>query len=119
MPMSRQKQLVEQYFDGFRTNDHAQILACLSDDVVWDIYGHHHLEGKDAFDGEIDGGGEGTPVRLETSRLIEEGDTVVALGIGVAPLPDGGAHRFAYATVMTFRDELICRVESTVASLGT
>lgn len=117
--MSSQKQVAETYFDGFRTNDHAQILACLTDDVVWDIYGHHHLEGKEAFDGEIDGGGEGTPVGLDTSRLIEEGDTVVALGIGAAPLPDGQVHRFAYATVMTFRDGLICRVESTVASLGS
>ena len=48
------KRLVEAYFDGFRRSDHDQILACLTDDVVWDLPGFKHLTGKAAFDGEIE-----------------------------------------------------------------
>lgn len=33
--MSRNRQIVEAYPDGFRKNDHAQILACLTDDTEW------------------------------------------------------------------------------------
>ena len=41
------------YFDGFRNGDREAILALLTDDVVWDIYGHRHLIGKEEFAGEI------------------------------------------------------------------
>jgi len=33
--MSRNTQTVETYVDGFRKNDHAQILSCLTDDIEW------------------------------------------------------------------------------------
>ena len=33
--MSEQKQIVENYMEGFRHTDHKKILACLTDDVVW------------------------------------------------------------------------------------
>ncbi|MCW2704464.1 MAG: nuclear transport factor 2 family protein [Blastococcus sp.] len=32
--MSKNTATVETYLDGFRRNDHAQILSCLTDDVV-------------------------------------------------------------------------------------
>lgn len=34
MPVSRNKETVERYLDGFRRTDHAQILACLTDDIT-------------------------------------------------------------------------------------
>jgi hypothetical protein len=45
---------VETYFEGSRTSDHELILGPLTDDVIWDLPGFKHLEGKDAFDGEIE-----------------------------------------------------------------
>jgi len=52
--VSARKGVVERYFDGFRRSDHQQILACLTDDVAWDLPGYTHLTGKDAFDQEIE-----------------------------------------------------------------
>lgn len=46
------KAVVETYFEGFRRSDHDRILACLTDDVVWDLAGHAHLAVKDAFGGD-------------------------------------------------------------------
>jgi hypothetical protein len=40
MRESPNKQLVETYLDGFRTNDHAKILSCLSEDIRWTVFGH-------------------------------------------------------------------------------
>jgi ketosteroid isomerase-like protein len=116
--VSEHKRVVERYFDGFRRGDHELILGCLTDDVVWDLPGFRYLEGKEAFDGEIENDAfEGRPL-LEVDRLVEEGDTVVALGSGQARRRDGVDFRFAYADVFTFRGDAISRVESYLVPLA-
>jgi hypothetical protein len=45
---------VKHYLDGFRRNDHAQILSCLSG-IEWTVFGAFRLKGKDAYDKAIDG----------------------------------------------------------------
>jgi hypothetical protein len=37
--VSTRKRIVETYIEGFRRTDHAQILSCLTDDVVWALHG--------------------------------------------------------------------------------
>ncbi len=115
--MSSRKETVRAYFDGFRESDHDKILALLTDDVVWDIYGHRHLRGKEAFDGEIENEDfVGSPI-LTVDRLVEEGDVVVAIGEGAATRKDGAVFRFAYCDVFTFEGDEIRRVESYLVPL--
>lgn len=115
--MSTQKAVVEAYFEGFRKSDHPQILACLTDDVVWDLPGFTHLRGKDAFDREIENDEfVGSPT-LTVDRLIEEGDTVVAIGNGQTQHKSGELRRFAFCDVFTFSGNEICRVESYLVPL--
>ncbi len=116
--MSRRKVVVERYFDGFRRTDHQQILACLTDDVTWDLPGYTHLRGKEAFDREIENEQfVGSPT-LTVDRLVEEGDTVVATGNGKATHKSGDVHRFVFCDVFTFAGDQICRVESYLVPLG-
>ncbi len=115
--MSARKLVVERYFDGFRKSDHGQILSCLTDDVVWDLPGYRHLQGKEAFDGEIENENfVGSPA-LTLDRLVEEGDTVVAIGEGEATRKDGVVFRFVYSDVFTFEGDEIRRVESYLVPL--
>lgn len=66
--------------DGFNKLDHAQILECLTDDVIWDIPGMFNVVGKAAFDKEIENDAfTGKPV-ITLTRLVEESDIVVAEG---------------------------------------
>ena len=116
--MSPRKDLVETYFEGFRHSDHERILACLTDDVVWDLPGYSHLEGKAAFDREIENEDFAGSPTLTVDRLIEEGDTVVAIGDGEGTHKSGESHRFAFCTVFTFAGERIRRVESYVVPLS-
>ena len=37
--MARDAETVNRYLDGFRRNDHAQILSCLTDDIAWTVFG--------------------------------------------------------------------------------
>ncbi len=115
--MSERRRVVEDYFDGFRTSDHERVLRCLTDDVVWDLPGFAHLEGKDAFDAEIENEDfVGSPT-LVIDRLVEEGDTVVAIGSGEGRRRSGEVHRFAYCDVFTFTGSLVSRVESYLVPL--
>lgn len=117
--MSARKALVQTYFEGFRQSDHEQILACLMEDVVWELPGFKHLEGKAAFDGEIENEAfTGSPA-LDVDRLIEDGETVVAVGRGEGRRRGGEAFRFAFCDVFTFTGDAISRVESYVIPLGT
>jgi ketosteroid isomerase-like protein len=114
---SRRKAVAETYIEGFRQSDHERILACLTDDVVWDLPGYRHLMGKEAFDGEIENEEfVGSPT-LTIDRLIEEGDTVVAIGAGEGTRKTGERHRFVFCDVFTFAGDLINRVESYVVPL--
>jgi uncharacterized protein len=115
--MSRHKDVVEAYFDGFRRSDHEKVLACLTDDVVWDLPGYTHLTGKPAFDQEIENDEfTGSPT-LTVDRLVEENDTVVAIGDGEATRTTGERHRFAYCDVFTFTGDKVRRVESYLVPL--
>ncbi len=116
--MSARKQLVERYFEGFRRSDHEEILRCLTDDVVWDLPGFKHLEGRDAFDGEIENPAFSGSPELVVDRVVEEGDTVVTVGSGAGRRATGEEHRFAFCDVFTFRGDLIRRVESYVVPLA-
>jgi ketosteroid isomerase-like protein len=115
--VSPHKDVVETYFEGFRRSDHERILGCLTDDVAWDLRGHTHLTGKDAFDREIENDEfVGSPT-LTVDRLIEEADTVVAIGNGETTHKSGDLHRFVFCGVLTFAGDKIRRVESYVVPL--
>jgi uncharacterized protein len=116
--MSARKDVVATYIEGFRRGDHERILACLTDDVVWDLPGYRSLSGRDAFNKEIQNEEfVGTPT-LSVDRLVEEGDTVVAIGSGAASRRGGELHRFAFCDVFTFAGDRIGRVESYLVGLG-
>jgi ketosteroid isomerase-like protein len=114
---SPRKAVVGRYMDGFRRSDNAQILSCLTDDIVWDIEGFVHLEGKAAYDAEIDNPAFVGDPTLDVERMVEEGDTVIITGGGSATRADGGTHRFAFADVFEFRGELISHRQAFVVPL--
>lgn len=112
--MSSRKRTVLAYFEGFRRRDHDAILTLLTEDVVWNIYGHRYVQGKQQFDGEIENDAfEGSP-ELILDHLVEEGETIVAPHLGTVKRSDGELFTFAACDVFTFDADLICRVESYV-----
>lgn len=102
--MSENKQTVERFLGGFSKSDHQQILSCLTDDVEWKVPGMFHLTGKDAFDQEIEHAGRPT---INVTRLIEEGDVVVAEGSVRSQWTDGGFLNRAFCDVFVMREAQI------------
>lgn len=110
--MSSQKAIVEKYIDGFRHSDHAKILSCLTDDIVWKLHGYRTLEGKAAFDGEINNENFTGKPTLNLEHLIEEGDRVAVMGNGQATEISGQVKTFVFCDVFAFREGLICQIDT-------
>jgi ketosteroid isomerase-like protein len=115
--MSRDTDTVETYLDGFRRNDHAQILACLTDDIEWTVFGAFHLTGKQAYDEAIEGPGFTGPPRLDVVRLVEQGDVVMAELTGEATRDTGEVMRMSMAEVFVLRDGKIAERRAWVIPL--
>ena len=104
------KQIIESYIDGFRTTDHAKILSCLTDDVVWEMPGFFHHKGKEAFDKEIENpNADGNP-NISIVRLVEEGNIVVAEGAVTANLKGGAQLDAVFCDVFHFRGDKISKL---------
>lgn len=102
--MSQNIETVNTYLDGFRKNDHRQILSCLTDDIKWTVFGTFQLTGKEAYDKAIDGAPEFIdPPVLEVVRMIEQGDIVMAELTGTATRAAGGEMRMSMAELFVMR----------------
>lgn len=88
--MSANKETVTRYMDGFLNTDHAKILSCLTDDVIWEMPGFFHLTGKEAFAKEIENDAFVGKPNIMVTRMVEESDIVVAEGAVKSQRKDGG-----------------------------
>jgi uncharacterized protein len=86
------------------------VLACLTDDVAWAMPPHFELSGRTAFDGAIENDATPGLPDIQLTRLVEEGDIVVAEGSVQAALKAGGRIDALFCDVFQFRDDKICRL---------
>jgi ketosteroid isomerase-like protein len=116
--MSENKRTVEAYMDGFRRSDHAQILACLTDDVEWEIPGAFHLVGKAAFDREIENEAFVGRPAITVTRMTEENDVVVAEGSVRSERKAGGFLNAVFCDVFVMQGGKIRRLISYLTVLA-
>jgi ketosteroid isomerase-like protein len=112
MPLSPNKQVVERYMEGFRRTDRPAILSCLADDVEWILPGAFHLRGKAEFDAHIVDPDALPNPAITVTRLIEEGEIVVAEGTVRAGRKDGSVVDLVFCDVFELRGGLIGKLTS-------
>jgi ketosteroid isomerase-like protein len=110
--MSPHKAVVGKYIEGFRRTDHAQILSCLTDDVVWVLHGFQTLRGKAAFDATIENEAFENHPKIELGRSVEEGDCVAVTGSGSVAKKTAETMNFTFSEIFTFKGDLISRLET-------
>lgn len=115
--MTANKNTVEKYMDGFRRSDHEQILACLTDDVEWEMPGAFHLVGKAAFDDEIENDAFVASPTITITRMTEENDVVVAEGSVRTERKAGGFLNGVFCDVFVMQGGKIRRLISYFAEL--
>lgn len=110
--MSKNKETVTRYMEAFNQTDHAKILACLTEDVTWELPGVYLHKGKAAFDREIENEGfTGKPV-IKISRLMEENNVVTAEGTVQATTKNGVIVNLVFCDVFEMENGLIKKLTS-------
>lgn len=110
--MSVNKQTVMDYMNAFNAGDHAKILACLTDDVIWEMPGVYHHSGKAAFDKEIENEAFVGRPTIKITRLVEESDVVVAEGTVQSKRKDGGQLNAVFCDVFVMHKGKIKKLTS-------
>jgi len=107
-----QKEIVSAYMDSFNEGNHAKILECLADDVRWDMPGYFRRTGKEEFDKEIENDAfEGRP-SISVTRLVEEGNVVIAEGAVKCKIKNGGMLDAVFCDVFVFTGGRISHLTS-------
>ncbi len=98
--------------DGFRASDHLKILSCLTEDIYWEVPGFFSVNGKQAFDKEIENDAfVGTP-EITILRLVEENNIVIAEVSVQSVKKDGGILDAVFCDVFEMEDAKIKRLTS-------
>ena len=115
--MSPNKELVRRYIDGFTKSDHEQILSCLTEDIEWTVFGAFRLQGKEAYDNEIENPAFTGSPQIRIDRMVEEGDVVMAEMTLEARRATGEQMRAAMSEVFVMRDGAITERRAYVVEL--
>lgn len=111
--MSAGKQIVERYVNGFGRNDLDGIVGCVAEDFVWVLHGVGTFEGRAVFAAALAEDLSRGTTTVAIDRLVEEGDTVVALTRG-SFVPRGGGQptRFVTSEIFSLSGGAIGRLET-------
>jgi len=114
--MSENKKTVREYMDAFRISDHDRILACLTDDIVWEMPGIYQHVGKEAFDKEIENENfVGSPT-IQIIKMIEENNIVIAEGAVQGAMKNGGILDAVFCDVFEMENSKIKKLTSYLMS---
>ena len=115
--MSTNKAVVRAYFEAFNRADPERVGSLLAADAVWEIprthLGSGHAAGNEAFVREALKAPAGTVSTI--TRLVEEGDVVVAEGTVSTTTPDGAPFQLLFCDVFLLRAAKISRLTSYLA----
>jgi ketosteroid isomerase-like protein len=110
--VSRNKETVQKYMDAYARTDHAGVLSCLTEDVEWLLPGAFHVQGREAFDQQIENDAfVGSPA-IRVTRLTEEHDVVVAEGTARTARKEGGFLDLVFCDVFVMEDAKIRHLTS-------
>jgi len=117
--MTRNKQTVNEYMDAFRVSDHKRILACLTDDIIWEMPGIYQHVGKEAFDKEIENDNFiGNPT-IQIIKLVEEKNIVIAEGAVQGNMKNGNILDAVFCDVFEMENGKIKKLTSYLMSRNT
>ncbi|MFV5699155.1 nuclear transport factor 2 family protein [Flavobacterium sp. ZT3R17] len=110
--MTKNKQTVQKYMEGFMASDHEKILSCLTEDVTWEVPGVFRLSGKEAFDKEIENDNFiGSPT-IQIIRMIEENNIVIVEGAVQSQMKNGSLLDAVFCDVFHMQSEKIKHLTS-------
>jgi uncharacterized protein len=108
---------VERYMAAYDLHDVEGVLALLSEDVEWEAPGAFRLRGREGFAREMANPAYVHPPDITVTRLIAEGDVVVAEGRVRTIAREGGEVHIAFCDVFELESGRIRRLTSYLMEL--
>lgn len=110
--MSPRKKVVEKHISGFSRGDRPSVLSTVTDDVEYRIVTEGaRARGKAEYEQYI-----GLPpemeLRVDITRMTEEGNVIVAEGIGHLSKKGGGSKTIEFCDIFEFEGEKVKRLTS-------
>jgi uncharacterized protein len=84
--------------------------------VIWEMPGFFYHNGKDAFDKEIENPNADGHPDISITRLVEEGDIVIAEGVVKAKMKDGSKLDALFCDVFHFSNNKISKLTTYLMS---
>jgi uncharacterized protein len=108
------KDVVRRINQCFEAGDHDGIIACLADEVVWEVPPHFTARGKDEFRAQITNPTADGPPSIELRNLVAEGNSVTLEGYVENKFVGGGVFKGRFHNAYVLRDGLIVKMTSYV-----
>ena len=98
--------------------DRPTVLSCLTDDVEWRIVtAGERMHGRAEFEQNIGAPPDVESVRIEITRMTEEGNVVVAEGTVRLSRKDSGSTTFQFCDVFEFENAKVKRLTTFTAEV--
>ncbi len=111
---SANTQKVQRLNKGFEAGDQAAILACLADDIVWEVPPHFTARGKAEFSAQITSPQADGPPVIELRHFTAEADRVTVEGYVENKFVGGGVFKARFHNAYVLRDGLVVKMTSYV-----
>lgn len=109
--MTERKRVIEQWAKCFTHQDWKGMLGLFSDDIErWEVGAPNRTHGKAEFEKEVLPGPEVARLGMEISKMIEEGDVVVAEGLAHIHKKDGSTINVQFCDVFEFEGMKVKRI---------
>ncbi|MDP6183078.1 MAG: nuclear transport factor 2 family protein [Gammaproteobacteria bacterium] len=117
MSIETNKEVVRQAYAAVSRGDAEGLLDCMTDDISYTFFGKHRF--ARTFNGKPElvekalvpiSEALATPLNIEITNLIGEGDQVVMEALGRSDTNAGGTYNNIYCMVITLRDGKIAAV---------
>ncbi len=114
--MGEHEQVIQRYVACFSRQDWAGLVECLTDDVEREEVGHSgFVRGKKEFAENMRPPPEVDTMRMEVSRMTEEGDVVVSEGTVHLSKKDGSSFKVRFCDIFEFGRDKIRRLSGFAA----
>jgi uncharacterized protein len=103
---------------GFEAGDEEAILACLADDIVWDVPPHFTARGKAEFRAQITSPQADGPPVIELRHMVAEGEWVTVEGYAENKFKGGGFFKARFHNAYRLKEGVVVEMTSYVVAVG-
>ncbi len=117
--MTKKEQFLRKFNEAFATGDTKFLIAHVTKDIIWTIYGDQYIDGIEAFSAAVEAMKTDTEVQLTIDKVITHGSSAAVNGI-MEMMKNETMVRYAFSDVYTlsgFKNPKVKQMKSYVLKI--